>query len=68
MIFIATSFPVGICFASFTFAKFPLPIVLSNLYFPIIGSSPVLDLFLVDADPIRVDSVPSFAPYNNKLN
>lgn len=35
-----TSCPVGICLASFTFAKFPLPIVFSNLYFPTYTSSP----------------------------
>ena len=36
-----TSLPVGMCFASFTLAKFPLPIVLRSRYFPMWGSSPV---------------------------
>lgn len=38
IILIATSLPVGTCFANFTLAKFPLPIVFSNLYFPICSS------------------------------
>lgn len=63
IILIATSLPVGTCLASFTLAKLPLPIVFSSLYFPIVGSSPVLDLFLVDAEPILDEStVPSFPP------
>lgn len=41
MILMATSFPVGTCLASFTLAKFPLPIVFSNLYLPMWGSSEV---------------------------
>lgn len=39
IIFIATSLPVGTCLASFTFAKFPFPIVLRSLYFPICSSA-----------------------------
>lgn len=52
----ATSLPVGKCFASFTLAKLPLPIVLSSLYLPIVGSSPVLERFLVETEPIRAES------------
>lgn len=54
MILMATSFPVGTCLANFTLAKLPLPMVLSNLYFPIVGSSPTLGLFLVEL--LLVDS------------
>lgn len=36
-----TSFPVGICLANFTLAKLPLPMVFSNRYFPMCGSSEV---------------------------
>lgn len=39
MILIATSFPVGTCLASFTFAKLPLPIVFNSLYLPICSSA-----------------------------
>lgn len=35
-----TSCPVGMCLASFTFAKFPFPMVLSSLYLPTYTSSP----------------------------
>lgn len=35
-----TSCPVGMCFANLTLAKFPFPIVLTNLYFPTYTSSP----------------------------
>ena len=35
-----TSCPVGMCLASLTLAKFPLPMVLSSLYFPTYISSP----------------------------
>lgn len=35
-----TSCPVGMCFASLTLAKFPLPIVLTSLYLPTYTSSP----------------------------
>ena len=52
-IFEPTSFPVGICLASLTLAKFPFPIVLSNRYFPICGSSPVR------LDDTRADDPPS---------
>ena len=33
-IHIHTSLPVGTCFANFTLAKLPLPIVLISRYFP----------------------------------
>ena len=36
---ILTSLPVGTCFASFTLAKLPLPIVLIRRYLPMWGSS-----------------------------
>lgn len=62
MILMATSFPVGTCFANFTLAKLPLPIVLSNLYLPIVGSSPTLGLFLVDAELLRVCSLDPSLP------
>ena len=39
IILIATSLPVGICFASLTLAKLPLPIVFSKRYRPTWGSS-----------------------------
>ncbi len=35
-----TSWPVGMCLASLTLAKFPFPIVFSSLYFPTYTSSP----------------------------
>lgn len=38
MILIATSFPVGTCFANFTLAKLPLPIVFNSLYLPMCSS------------------------------
>ena len=41
MILMATSLPVGICLASLTLAKLPLPMVLSSRYLPMCGSSPV---------------------------
>ena len=41
MILMATSLPVGICFASLTLAKLPLPMVLRRRYLPMCGSSPV---------------------------
>jgi hypothetical protein len=34
MILMATSFPVGMCLASLTLAKFPLPMVLRRRYLP----------------------------------
>ena len=37
----STSFPVGICLASLTLAKLPFPMVLSNRYLPMCGSSDV---------------------------
>lgn len=37
----ATSLPVGTCFANLTLAKLPLPIVFKSLYFPMWGSSVV---------------------------
>ncbi len=49
----ATSRPVGICFANLTFAKFPLPMVLTNRYLPIcgsLGSRILLDCNRVDDD------------------
>lgn len=48
-----TSFPVGMCLASLTLAKFPFPIVLSSLYFPMWGSSPVR------REDIRAEDEPS---------
>lgn len=48
-----TSLPVGICLASFTLAKFPLPMVFSNRYFPMCGSSEVrLEELRIDADAL----------------
>jgi len=41
--------PVGRCFASFTLAKLPLPMVLISRYFPICGSS----VLRPAGDPIR---------------
>lgn len=38
IILIATSLPVGICFANFTLAKLPLPIVFNSLYLPMCSS------------------------------
>lgn len=38
MILMATSLPVGTCFANFTLAKLPLPIVFNNLYLPMCSS------------------------------
>lgn len=37
---IHTSWPVGMCLASFTLAKLPLPIVFRSLYLPTYTSSP----------------------------
>ena len=42
--------PVGRCFASFTLAKLPLPMVLISRYFPMCGSSALRPA----GDPIRV--------------
>ena len=53
-----TSLPVGTCLASFTFAKFPLPIVLMSLYFPIWGSSLALDL---EEDNLDMDAEVGFS-------
>ncbi len=56
----ATSRPVGICFANLTFAKFPLPIVLTNRYFPIcgsFGSRILLDCSRVDDDDVDAPGV-----------
>lgn len=38
IILIATSLPVGTCFANFTLAKLPLPIVFNSLYLPMCSS------------------------------
>ena len=54
IILMVTSLPVGMCLASLTLAKFPFPIVLSNLYFPMWGSSPPARL-----DEILADELPS---------
>lgn len=54
IIFIATSLPVGKCLANFTLAKLPLPMVLSNLYFPMVGSSPARLFRWADWDDLTV--------------
>lgn len=54
--FLLTSFPVGICLANLTFAKFPFPMVLSRRYFPMWGSSELLDFMLVREETLLLRS------------
>ena len=59
-----TSCPVGMCFASLTLAKFPFPIVFTNLYFPTYISSPggLLEVPFDDLDEDPLPLLPEEAP------
>lgn len=58
-----TSLPVGMCLASFTFAKLPLPMVLSSRYLPMCGSSEVRrDELRAEADALPVPAPPPPPP------